>query len=47
MEGRGVGALKADHSTPSSAKVKNGGDIPSFPICLLGVVDNFTFYIFK
>jgi hypothetical protein len=31
---------EADQSLPSSAEVKNGGAIPSFPICLHGVVLN-------
>jgi hypothetical protein len=31
---------EADHSPPSSAKVKNGGAIPPFPIHLNGMVRN-------
>jgi hypothetical protein len=31
---------KVDHSTPSSAEVKNGGAIPPLPINLHGIVLN-------
>jgi hypothetical protein len=31
---------EADHSSPSSAEVKNGGAVPPLPICLHGIVLN-------
>jgi hypothetical protein len=31
---------EADHSSPSSAEVKNDGAIPPLPICLHGIVMN-------
>jgi hypothetical protein len=32
---------QADHPRPSSAEVKNGGAIPSLPICLYVIVLNY------